>query len=87
MQVVKLSVVYFSGILAQRVMHRSLSKDNLTGASAMPGAMATAALRVMPGAMTKDNVKVHEPEPTYPLRDYLFNEALSAGRHLSQISL
>ena len=45
-------------------MHRSLSKDNLAGASAMPGAMATAALRVMPGAMAKDNVKVHESEPT-----------------------
>ena len=68
-------------------MHLSLAKANLAGASAMPGAMATAALHVMPGAMTKVRMKVHETKPTYPLRDYLFKDALSAGRHLSQIRL
>ena len=52
MQVVRLPVVYVSGVLAQRVMQRSLTKVNLAGASAMPVAMATAALHVMPGAMT-----------------------------------
>ena len=52
--VVKLQVVItVSGNIDQRVMRPSLATANLAGASTMPGAMVTAALHVMPGAMTK----------------------------------